>query len=240
MAQETDRVNQSSSEVRQTELSKLAICLVLMFLAYWLFSGLMNVYLSRVYLRSHPGLRAGDFVYAGAAFFILLEMVVVLWVHRPVSSALRNRSPIPGGTNALIPNLSAGVTCGLVGLLCSIPLLRSVKTEFFVSTLIPQSHPISSVIWNGFLFGIALPITAEMAFRGVAQRVLERHMSPLATILVAAMLFTGFWPFFGFPFAFILGLVSGILYWWRGSVLACIVANVVMTISAAAYVVLRI
>jgi membrane protease YdiL (CAAX protease family) len=234
-------MNQVPGESREFELSKLATCFVLMFLAYWFFSAIGNFFISRFYLPGHKGLHAGEVVYTGSALLILVEMVVVLWAYRPMTLVLANRSATSFPSKALALNLLTGVLAGFAGLVCSLPLLRSMKTEFFVATIVPKSHSIGpQVILVLFLFGICLPVAAEMVFRGVAQRVLERHLTPFSAILLGAVLFASFWPFFGFPVALVLGLVSATLFWWRGSVLSCIVANSIMTISATAYVALRV
>jgi membrane protease YdiL (CAAX protease family) len=234
------QVQQGLNEPSKAELSKLAISLALMFVIYWLCSALVRVLLFKIHSDSHLTMRVGEFVNMGVALLVFIEFITVLWVYRSLFESKDDGSKPPFRAIAALSTVVIGGVTGLVGFLCAIPFLGSIKTELLADTFISPSHSIGlRVILEGLLVLVALPLTAELLFRGVAQRLLARYVSPAAAILVLALLFAGIWPFWGFPLALVLGLLSGVLYWWRRSVLTCIVANIAMTVCAATYVVFR-
>lgn len=243
--QELSRENLSSSEGQEPNLTKLAFSLVAVFLAYGLFSAIGNSYLSRYLSQPKSGafdraMSVGPFVYNGTAAFVLLEMLIVIWVYRPVAQLFKNAST-PTKQNTTLHDLVAGIGIGFAGFFLTIPLLWGTRATPLIGGILSPTHSIAARgALTILLFGLVLPVATEMVFRGIVQRTLQSYMRPLAAILVSAVLFASLWSVFSFPFALVLGLASGSLYRWRGSLLACMVANAVMTISAGSYVAFRI
>lgn len=235
----------SLGDGQKADLTKLAFSLVTVFLAYGQFAAIGNLYLSRFLSQPKSGafdraLWVSPFVYNGTAVFVLLEMLIVLWVYWPVSQLFKNASA-PTKQNTPFSDLAAGIGIGFAGFFLTIPLLWGTRATPLIGGILSPTHSISTLgALTILLFGLVLPVVTEMVFRGIVQRTLQSYMKPLAAILVSAVLFARLWSVFSFPFALVLGLASGLLYRWRASLLACIIANAVMTVSAGAYVAFRI
>jgi len=234
----------SSTESDETVLTKLAFSLITVFLAYWLFSGVGNAYLARHLSDRGPGsldrdLRSAELASLATAVFVWLEMMFVLWIFRPVNKLLR--SPLrPSGSQSVLQDVLLGAAGGIAGFVVAIPILLGTRATLLVSSSFSPSHSIElrgvAII---LFFCLFLPIAEELVFRVVTQQKLAVHMSPLAAILVSAVLSASLWSLFNFVFAMILGLICSSLYWWRKSVLPAIVAHVAMTVSAGTYVAVR-
>lgn len=226
------------SDEQQFSLTKLSISLVAVFLAYWVFSRLGEAYLARVGPRSSDLTQlVSQVVFPRTALFVLLEMLIVIWVYRPIGSLFRYGSRAPAGKHPLLYDVFVGIGAGLLVSAATFPLLWGLKTRFFINSIFPVIHPIAlpSVLFL-LLYGLALPVATEMVFRGIVLRTLQAYASPAAAILVSTVLFATLWPVFNFLIALVLGTVTGLLYRWRRSLVAAIVANSVMTISAGTYV----
>jgi membrane protease YdiL (CAAX protease family) len=202
-----------------------------------------NGYLHR-YMQLHAGqfpelsvvLWRTNYFIVGA--FVLVEMLAVLSIFRPISQPIRNQSG-RGGRRVALENIGIGIVAGLCGFALMIPFWRATQAVLLIR------HTFLSDDSSGFygalvilLFGFLLPVTTELVFRGVAQNAFEAHMKPGAAMAASAVLFASLWYVFGSPFALVLGLVAAGLYRWKKSVLACIVANIVMTASGGVYIAL--
>lgn len=243
--QELNRENPGALPSQRADLTKLAFSLLAVFFAYWLFLRFEDVFVHRYWTQSSGSamdryLRLNDVVYPFRALFVLVEMILVVWLFRPLSQLVRDGSKLaqPSG---LLFDVAAGAGGGLAGFAVTIPILWGVKATPFISGLVAPDHPIGfSGILEILLFGLLVPIATELVFRAIAQRRLRAHMSTSAAIIVGAVLGAFLGSIFNVPFSMALGLVCGTLFWWRGALLPAIVADAVMTISAGAYVAFRI
>jgi membrane protease YdiL (CAAX protease family) len=222
-----------SYEEVQIGLKKLSILLVGMLFAYWIFSLLATLYLVRVGpISPHPVELTVRLVYPGRALFLLLEMLVVLLVCRDVF----HRTHFYQGRWPLYDVL-LGAGGGVLVFAFSIPLLWGADSRLFINAVVPTVHPVQlKSTFYLLLFGLVLPVATETVFRGIVQRSLDARIGSLMAIVVSAFLFAIVWPAFNSVVSIALAMTTGLLYRWRRNLLAPILANAVMTLSAGTYV----
>jgi membrane protease YdiL (CAAX protease family) len=246
MLQDSNRENLTPPSSDGADLTKVALSLVLVFFVYWLFLRFEGAFLIRQWNQATDGplnryFRLGDVSYPLRACFLLLEMLLVVWLFRPVSQLLKHRSKPGGHTDRLAYDVGVGIGGGLAGFVVTIPFLWGIRATPFIAGLITQDR---SIGLKGFLtitlIGLLLPLGTEFVFRAIVQGRLTAHMTPSAAIIVSAVLGASLWSLFNFPFSMALGLMCGALFWWRGTLLPAIVADAVMTLSAGVYVGLRV
>jgi membrane protease YdiL (CAAX protease family) len=242
VAKEPSGLIQRSDGELGFNLTKLIFLLVSIFAGCRAFSWLAGFYLARS-LRSSPNSAVGlvaSLAYPATAIFILFEMIVVIWLYRPVAN-LFAVSQRPAEGSVWIREVLVGAGAGLLVFLLAIPFLKDLNTRVFVNTIIPTIHPIEirSVVY-AVLLGIALPALGEVVFRGIVLRTLQSYASPFAAILVSTLLFAYIWPLFGIVVSILLSAMASVLYTWRKSLVSPIFANIVMTLSGGIYVVWRI
>jgi membrane protease YdiL (CAAX protease family) len=242
--QELNRKNPRALPAQGSDLTKLVYSFGAFFFAYWLFLRFEDVFLYRYWAQ--PGgsavdryLQLNDIAYPLSALFLLVEMLVVIWLFRPFSILLKGAST-PSQTRSLLFDVAVGIGTGVTGFAVTIPFLWGVKATPFISGLVAQDHPNRFKGIEILLFGLFMPIGTELVFRAIAQRKLAAHMSSFATIILSAVLGACLRSIFNFPFSMVLGLLCGTLFWWRGALLPAVVADIVMTVSAGAYVAFRI
>jgi len=246
MSENSNRENLPQPHGGETDLTRLALSLVAVFFAYWLFLRFEGAIVVRRWTESTESplnryLRLGDAVYPLRASFLLLVMIVLLWLFWPVSELLRENAKL-ASTSRLALDLVIGIAGGLAGLVITIPFLWGVRATPFIAGLAGPPDPFIGLnrILSIVLIGLLVPIGTEFVFRAIVQGMLTAHMSPLAAMLVSAVLGASLWSIFSFPFSLALGLLCGVLFWWRGTLFPAIVADIVMTLSAAVYVGLRV
>jgi membrane protease YdiL (CAAX protease family) len=242
--QELNRENPRALPAQGSDLTKLVLSFVAFFLAYWLFLRFEDVFLYRYWAQSGGSavdryLQLNDIAYPLSALFLLFEMLVLIWLFKPFSNQLKDAST-PSRTRSLLFDVAVGIGTGLAGFAVTIPFLWGVKATPFISGLVTQDHPNRFKGIEILLFGLFIPIGTELVFRAITQRKLGAHMSSLGTIILSAVLGACLRSIFNFPFLMVLGLVCGTLFWWRRTLLPAVVADIVMTVCAGAYVAFRI
>lgn len=233
-----------SLEDVSADLTKLAFALVSVFLAYGVSLHIGNAYVYRYVSQPQSGgferaSQVGPFLYLSMALFVMLEMLAVIWAYRPLYQFFEDSSGPPKRKS--LYDVALGVGGGLAGAVVAIPLLGSSGTALLIDSISSQAR--AKVGYGAALFcllGIALPITMEIVFRGIAQRTLQSLMRAPAAVLVGAVLFADLSPVFPFAISLLLGAISGSLFWWRRNLLTSIAVNVAMTLSLAGYMALRI
>lgn len=244
MSEDSNRENLSQPQPLGSgiDLTRLALSLIAAFFAYWLYLRFEGAVLVRRWTESAGSslsryLRLGDVVYPLRASFFLLELMVLIWLFWPVTGLVKEDRKL-GRARHLALDLAIGIAGGLAGLLATLPFLWGVRaTPFIIGLVGPADH---SIGFNGILsvvlIGLLVPTGTEFVFRAIVQGKLTAHMTPLAAVLVSAVLSASLWSIFSFPFSLALGLLCGALFWWRGTLFPAIVADIVMTLSAAVYV----
>jgi len=248
-----DERNASESEIsesrfgvsKQWTLTKMAYAMLAVFLCYGLYAKVGNSLLSR-YL-SRPKLSIwehaaplGQLVYFSTALFVLVEMLAVIWTYRPITQLFNNRLGVTSRTLSVTRAVTIGIVVGVAAFIICIPLIGGAGASQFIRNNFQPSGSFSLVSALAVLvFGAFLPVSAELVFRGVVQSTLASYVTPLAALLVSAVLFADIWPVFSFPAGIVLGIATGSLYRWKGNLLACVMANAVMTICGGAYLAWR-
>lgn len=239
MSKELNGQNNPQIPSDRADLTKLALSLVAALFAYWLFLRFEAIHLYRQWAQSTESpldryLRLGDVDYPSRAVFLLIEMLVLIWLFRPVSKLWGNGSKLQRPSP--IQNVGVGIAGGLIGFAVMIPFLGGVRATPFISGLITHHSIGLKGILAILLIGLLMPIGSEFVFRGIVQGRLTEHMSPFAAIIVSATLGAYFWSLFHALFSMTVGLVCGTLFWWRRTLLPAVVAHAVMTVSAGFYV----
>jgi membrane protease YdiL (CAAX protease family) len=211
--------------------------------AYWLFLRFEDAFLYRYWAQSNGTvvdryLRLNTIAYPFTAIFLLLEMLVLVFLFWPLSYPLKDETE--HGRTSGLNDVSIGVGMGLAGFAVTIPFLWGLKSTPFISGLVKRDRLFNlEGVLEILLFVVLMPIGTEVVFRAIAQRKFKPHMSPLAAIILSAVMGACLTSIFNFPFLMALGLVCGALFWWRGALLPAIAADIVMTMSAIVYVALR-
>jgi membrane protease YdiL (CAAX protease family) len=192
-------------------------------------------------LGSSPNTFAGKIVslaYPANSVFIFAEMLVVIWIYRPMKDIFD--SPKEKNVNLWTRDVPIGIGAGMIAFLIAIPFLGDLNTRTFFFTIFPDIHVLAlrSVLY-AFLLGVALPLAGEMVFRGIVLRTLQTYAGATAAILASTLLFVSLWPLFNVVVSLILGITASLLYVWRKNLLSPILADIVVTICAAFYVLWR-
>ena len=129
-----------------------------------------------------------------------------------------------------------GVWIPLIVLLAGLTIILSEIDNALRSVLpMPQSF-IDAILqlsetWLAFVFlGVLVaPVTEELLFRGLILRGLLRHYPVNKAVLLSALMFAlvhlNPWQFTG---AFVFGILSGLLYFWTGSLIPCLVSHAIL------------
>jgi membrane protease YdiL (CAAX protease family) len=134
----------------------------------------------------------------------------------------------------VLKSVGLGVSGGVVALTLASPFLWFGGRQLgFIRLLIANSLSPLGVL-DAALFIIGLAISCEMAYRGIVFRTLADYASMPSATVGSTLLFAYIYPGLGFPAAIILGIVSAILYYKTRSLLAPIIANVVLTVGGGA------
>jgi membrane protease YdiL (CAAX protease family) len=221
----------------QFDLTRLIFSVVGIFAGCRLFSWAAGWYLAQS-LGSSPNTFAGKIVslaYPANSVFIFAEMLVVIWIYRPVKDILD--LPQEKSVNLWTRDVPIGIGAGIFAFLVAIPFLGDLNTRTFFFIIFPDIHVLTlhSVLY-AFLLGVALPFAGEMVFRGIVLRTLQTHAGATAAILASTLLFVSLWPLFNVVVSLILGITASLLYVWRKSLLSPILADIVVTICGAFYV----
>ena len=105
----------------------------------------------------------------------------------------------------------------------------------FILTILPElftQQPIDGMIGNNLLLEIItialfMPILEEIIFRGIVQKRLIKIMKlPVALVLQALIFALVHFSFVQGTYAFILGIIVGLVYIWSGSIWSAIIVHV--------------
>jgi len=234
--------NGSSGRRTQFGLSRLIFSVVGIWGGYRLFSWMAGFYLLR-YFQSSPNDAVSSLLglaYPATAIFVLVEMLIVIWVYRPLAY-LFVTTQTKLSDSLWVKEVFVGTAAGLLIFLITLPFLKELDTRTFFLTIFPSSHPIGPrSLMYAVLLGLALPTAGEIVFRGIVLRTLQSYAGPTAAILASTLLFVSIWPLFGVAVSLLLGVGTSLLFTWRKSLITPIFADIVMTICGGSYVLWRI
>jgi membrane protease YdiL (CAAX protease family) len=145
-----------------------------------------------------------------------------------------SRRPVQG----MMWDTLVGVVAGLLIALAFVPIAAKPATDQLLgSALVSALVGFHSL---RFIFALAvLPILTEIVFREIIMKSLMRRVDRLNAVVIVGSLFAFVWPVFWFWISLALGIVAGLLYYKRRSVVACIAANATVTIFLGAYLLYR-
>jgi membrane protease YdiL (CAAX protease family) len=223
-------------------LTRMIFSIVGIFCGYRAFSWVAGIYLLRSF---DSGPNSASTVITGLAYpattlFILFELLVVIWIYRPVRS-LFNVFQGKTGENLFVADMLIGTGAGLLVFVAAIPFLKDLNTRTFFVTVFPSIHPLTlRTLAYAALFGLVLPVAGEIVFRGILLRTLQGYARFSAAILVSTLVFVAIWPLFGVAVSLLLGTTASLLYRWRKSLISSIFADIAVTVCGGLYVLWRI
>jgi membrane protease YdiL (CAAX protease family) len=242
VATEPSRYAHRSDGRSEFGLTRLIFAMVGVFAGYRAFSWFSGFYLARTIHSNPNGVVASvaNLPYPTRAIFVLVEMIVVIYLYRPVRD-LFVISNLQSERDHWIREATVGAAIGILVFFLAIPFLQNLNTRMLINTVFPGNQPLSlRSIAYAFVLGVALPAAGEIVFRGIVLRTLHTYSSTLAAILLSTLLFVSIWPLFGIPVSLLVGVVASVLYSWRKSLVSPIFADVVFTLSGGIYMLYRI
>ena len=132
-----------------------------------------------------------------------------------------------------------GAVAGIVLAGVTIPILLRETVGLTPASLLVDDFYSFRALALALLVFLAIPITSEYAFRGVIFGDLKQCTGFWAAAIGSSVLFGYLWPIYGFFLGFLLGMVTAFLYDRTNSLLSCISANVVFTITSVCFVAWR-
>lgn len=197
-------INPVLSEKSLTDIHFIDVSKVIQVLFSVFVFGLTGYYYARVSFRTRPLLALG-FRRASRPAFYLMAILLLIFSF-PLEEWL-------GELNKHIP-------------LAQWMVDSEKANERMVEALIKVHHPIDPVI-NVLVMAVIPAVCEEICFRGGLQRIMiQICRSPLAGIVLAAMLFSFFhFEFEGFLPRMFLGILLGAAYWYSGSLWVPILAH---------------
>ncbi len=176
--------------------------------------------------------------FPAAMAFVSLELMVVLYVYRPLRGAFELR-PGESAEGANGKRIMLGLAGGMCAFAVSLPLLLITDSNqgFIREMLSCPSCP--GVIVQAGLLLMVLPSLSELVFRGIVFRILEARRGLWFAASVSAVLFACVWPVLNPGVAIIAGVSSAVVMRRSGSILSCIVANASLTALAETLFMLR-
>lgn len=131
--------------------------------------------------------------------------------------------------NQLLWGFLAGVlACGI-----SVPVVLKFDRYNNLAGVIIDDFYHSGILWIVFLYGILLPVTSEIVFRGILFKSFLESSSTWPAVLLISFSYAFLWPCYTPLAGFVLGIFTALLYHRFRTVYPAIVANAVMTIGLA-------
>jgi|SRR5579859_5488453 len=173
------------------------------------------------------------------SLFCTIQLFVILFFFRPAKNALLQHVSGNLPRHRAVANIHLGLITGIITFLAVSPALfweptPSALAAFFLDHLI--TIPGTSFI---AILVILLPILSEAFFRAVFLARLLESTTFIPSLIISTLLFAWTWQVFNPIVTIILGLACGILFFRTRSLVACIVANGVLTLSCLGFLVCR-
>lgn len=162
--------------------------------------------------------------------FVFLELLVVIWIYRPLRPLLGTRLSEGPRNRDLFRMTLAGICSGLGLFILFTPLLLRTRPDTGLVSLILYYRTSLVTYVSVGLIGIALPVSAETVFKGIVLKTLLKDMSLLWSLLITTVAFAFIWPVFhGYWLALGLGAITCLLYSRYRSLLPPMIAHVTFT-----------
>jgi membrane protease YdiL (CAAX protease family) len=174
-----------------------------------------------------------------AALFFVLQMLMVVASFRWGKVKLDVRTLIGALKPTSLTPLLLGSVAGVALYLVSLPLLVKFDSHNQFSRLITDNPFSLRSILLAFLFLCLVPLTTELAFRGIIFATLQQESNLLTALIVSCGLFGYIWPIFNGGTALLLGLVTALLYHRYRQLLPGIIASAVLILLSTSTLVWR-
>lgn len=168
---------------------------------------------------------------------VLITIAAIAFFYQSRGVTSDGQSTVAGKGNNYAKNLGLGLGCGMLGFMLSLPLLtRGDPTARLGARLLSQSLGLSwSAILVLLIALLVLPVTIEIVVCRITFDTLAHHASVPVTIVASSLFFAFLWPIFNSTIATILGAISSLLYHRTRSLIAPIVACIVLTLSGISF-----
>lgn len=173
--------------------------------------------------------------------FVFLELLVVIWIYRPLRLLLDTRLSVGSRNRDFIRMTLAGICSGLGLFVLFTPLLLRTRADAGLVSLILYCRASLLTYISVGLIGIALPVSAEIVFKGIVLKTLLDSLTLPWSVLITSVAFAIIWPVFhGYWLALGLGAVTCLLYSRYRSLLPPMIAHVTFTTVVFAFLAFRV
>jgi len=175
----------------------------------------------------------------GASVFLILQLVAVLIFFRVGRNRIAVKPLRLQVTELTLRHAAYGALCGAAVVLAGLPLvLRFDRHSGFVTLLTGEFYTVRSALIVALLL-IVLPMLSEIVFREIIFDNLQKQLSTPAAIIASSLLFAYSWPVYDWWIALLLGVGNCILYRISRNSIPGIIANIVVTSSYGAILMIR-
>jgi hypothetical protein len=130
------------------------------------------------------------------SLFVFLELLVVIWIYRPLRPLLSTRLSAGPRNRDLLRMTLAGICSGLGLFILFTPLLLRTRPDTGLASLILYYRAGLLTYVSVGLIGIALPVSAEIVFKAIVLKRLLKDVSLLWSLLITSVTFAFIWPVF--------------------------------------------
>jgi membrane protease YdiL (CAAX protease family) len=168
-----------------------------------------------------------------------IQLFLILLFFRPAKNPLMQHVSGNLSRQRTVTNVNLGLITGIVTFLAVSPALFWEPTPSALATFfLDHLNTIPGISFIAILV-ILLPILSEAFFRGVFLARLLESTTLIPSLIISTLLFAWTWQVLNPIVAVILSLACGILFFRTRSLVACIVANEVLTLSCLGLLVCR-
>jgi membrane protease YdiL (CAAX protease family) len=231
----------SEPQQKNLRIGKLIWAMSLLVFTTWGLAGFGASFIWRA-IRQHDSSYWPSFLiqwaFPVAMTFIALELIVVLYVYRPLRDIFKvtsgGRPERSNGTNVVI-----GVASGACAFIVSVPILLITNSDQSTLREISSCPICLGVILQLSLLLIVLPVLSELVFRGVVFKTLEAQSSLWPAAIASSLLFACVWPVLNSAVAIVLGVASALVFHKTRAIISCIFTNASLTVLAETFLMLR-
>jgi hypothetical protein len=232
--------HEANERRRRAELSGGIYSVLFLVIVTFAVDWALSAYLRNLVRRGEIGrftylVRLSD---AALAVAFLLELIVVMACYRlgPLRMTLREMGLT--ASERKFRELGWGFLTGLLVYAASLPILFKVGHHGITDLIIGNFYH-AQIILVAILYAVLLPAASEIVHRGVIFKSFLVSANLPSALLLNAVVFAVVWPLHNWMVGFLLGVATALLYYRFRSVVAPIVANVVLTCGCAATLVFR-
>jgi membrane protease YdiL (CAAX protease family) len=229
-----------TNSTNQVPVRKLVCVVVALLLVGFALPYLVQLYFRPVFIRAPLSPLSINLIRWFPAALLLayvLELLVVTWVcgWLPIQTGRSSTKKTDARPQWLAGLKGVGaallISLATIPWLPRIPIARVFPSAFVSCPFCPKTLLIFLVIL------LAIPIASEIVFRRIILEALSEHIGVVGAVIVSSFVFALVWPVFGTLFGLVLGIIISMLYIRTRSLLACISADIIATMSAGAYLI---